>query len=238
LVEADPPVVGNVEPHLRATITNLAPRHGLESRRVSDLHHERPHAKVISIDFKPRKDHCMSAEAKVSRPELRRFYVRCVDHPLVCLHVQCRRRLKISHIRPMTKLSLCVASNDVQISCRLVPFRLLLFTTKKLDAHDKHHLVLGDRRRSFSEVVVPYEPILCIMLAENLGSIAHDQVDLTPDFVELVFAWHIISVHVLLEKFRVFLAKLVQLSNFVVHSVRECKFEKLFLVESALLTLF
>ena len=76
------------------------------------------------------------------------------------------------------------------------------------------------------------------MLAENLGSIAHDQVDLTPDFVELVFAWHIISVHLLLEKFRVFLAKLVQLSNFVVHSVRECKFEKLFLVESALLTLF
>ena len=81
----------------------------------------------------------------------------CVDYELVRRLVQRCRRLKCGHIRPMSKLCLCIAADHVYVLDLGDPHGFLLLTRKVLDREAEHGDLEPDSGQKTLEILLPVD---------------------------------------------------------------------------------
>lgn len=116
------------------------------------------------------EDHCMcSLHTKVPRPEFGSFDCGSVNDELVSNQIKSCRRLQPRNIWAMTKLSLCIAPNDLPVVDKWLVVANLIRTSKLNDTLGKHLHVQG-------HWVCPWKHVVPVEILALLPWVVYDKV--------------------------------------------------------------
>ena len=135
--------------------------------------------------------------AQIPWPILGRRDGRRVDHELVCGLVQRRCRLKRCHIRPMAKLSLGVAANDVHILNLRHPMGLLLLTSQIFDRQTEHGDLQTDTGQKPLEILLPINVRRCNqrLLKDHVPMLLPEHIDAPPKILLHLMRRQLVKLH-------------------------------------------
>jgi len=219
-VETQVAVVHADVPKLFAEVADLNARQGPVVLQGADLDKEWLDSVVRLVDDQTSKYYRMRRlDPDRAGPEFGRCDSRCVDHELICRHVECRCRLEIGHVGAVAELCLAVASNDVQVQSLRQPYISLLLARESLQALDKHCTVQMNRRRARRICEVRLKIAGFVDFAKHLRLKLHHLMDKFPPHGEFLFLRHAVVLERLVEHLWMLLEELLHLFDLSVDFV-------------------